>query len=203
MLLVSDGSCCGIVVNGAQVRKRLSRTRIRDLKLLHKYQFVWVRTFITRQTTPQSATEKLESIRKIRRQLSYVRDRADLVVAIVESGTAEHIDDLGMQKRRREFSRKIAEFMYGIRITPHFPTGTFITRVMTYASRCKADFIPHHIYDYSFLNREKKTWVADEVLPKCCKLKLVGVADTIYHLELFILNTLGYLEDKLKAVCCA
>ena len=176
------------------------KTKTNDSHLLRTKKFVWVKTHLTKMIVPQNLTEKkyeLEYRRKWKRDL---RHRADLAVAIVEASTTKHYDSLVLQRKRQKMSRGVVEKSDGVRITAKYPTGTFIKRIMNAAMRYDATYIPHHIYEKGFEVRTKMVLHNGEYIRKDERFKVIGMAMSIYHFELFMLNMFAIVNEQLGTV---
>jgi hypothetical protein len=162
---------------------------------------VWVRTRIAQLILAQSETERMDKLYHRREIKRLNRDKADLAVACVEITSTKQTENLGPQREKRKLSRQFVEHSDGIRTTPLYPTGTFLKRMVDLAYQYDVDFITHHIYEEGYQTFRKKTQVVDAYIAKDERLKLVGRAASVNHLELFMLDMMGQIHDLLGTVC--
>lgn len=162
---------------------------------------MWIRTNITKFIIPQrpaTTRTRLEERRYLKR---YLRDRGDICVAVVEATTTKHIDNLGSAREKRKMSRGIAEMSDGIRITPLYPTSTFLKRVMRKAIRYGNNFIPHHIHSRGYETKIKRAIHCGDHVRKDERFKMFGLAISEPHLELWLLDMFKRIYDMLGTVC--
>ena len=125
----------------------------------------------------------------------------DLHVATVETATTKHIENLGLGKKRRKISKTLKKSSHGVRQTPVYPTGTFLKRMIRAATRCGSTFITHHMYSRGWETQIKRALHGDEYVRKDERFKVVGLAISPLHLELWLLGMFQQMKETMGAVC--